>query len=120
LALAPLVGARMRPASRAATLVRMDAIATAVSGMRAAQSRLDAAAHNIANSLTPGFRRDLVRSNALPEGGVRTEVQKAVQPGSELAADLVEQKQAALLFAANGRTVQTGVDILGRLLDTRA
>src|SRR5688500_4534182 len=42
----------------------------AQSGIGAAALRLDSAAHNIANGQTPGFRRQVVQQEALPEGGV--------------------------------------------------
>ena len=38
----------------------MNVTSIALSGVQAASTRLDAAANNIANSQTPGFRRDQV------------------------------------------------------------
>lgn len=99
----------------------MDATAIALSGMRAAQARLDGAAHNIANVQTEGFQRLQVRSEAqLPAGGVRTRAERVPVPGADLAADLVEQKQAAVAFAANGQVVRREQQMLGRWLDTEA
>lgn len=93
---------------------------TALSGLRAAQARLDSAANNIANAQTDGFRREQVRSEAEPGGGVRTRVEKRPEPGADLAADWVEQKQAATGFAANLQVFKAADQALGRLLDTKA
>ena len=50
---------------------------TALSGLNAAQTRLGAAANNIANMNTPGFRRDEVSAVPQAGGGVSVSVQKA-------------------------------------------
>jgi len=93
---------------------------TALSGMRAAQARLDSSANNVANAQTEGFRRAQVRSEPEPSGGVRTRVEKLPEPGADLVADAVEQKQAANAFAANLQVFKTNQQMLGRLLDTDA
>ena len=64
---------------------------TALSGLNAAQTRLGAAANNIANMNTPGFRRDEV--NAVPQagGGVSVSVGKAANEGPDLVRDVVEE-----------------------------
>jgi flagellar hook protein FlgE len=91
-----------------------------MSGMRAAQTRLDVAGHHIANSATPDFQRQRVVAASLENGGVRADVQPAGSQGEDLAADLVAQRQAQHLFTANLRTVQTADRMLGALLDTFA
>lgn len=92
---------------------------TVASGLRAAQVRLDNAAHNIANTQTEGFRRGEVRTEALADRGVRAWIDKRPEAGADLAADLVEQRVAANAFAANLRVLQRADETLGRLLDTR-
>lgn len=92
----------------------------AISGMHAATTRLGVSAHNIANAVTPVFRRQMVTQQAQPGGGVSVSVTQAAEPGSELAADLVDQKLALYAFKANLRTVQVEHEMLGTLLDTRA
>jgi flagellar basal body rod protein FlgC len=92
----------------------------ALSGLNAAQFRLDAAANNIANAQTPGFRRQLVAAEALPEGGVVTSVQLADALGENLAEDIVQTMLAAYMFKANLRTLQTEASLIGSLLDTQA
>jgi len=101
---------------------------TGLSGMRAAQWRLDTSAHNVANLQTPGFRRQQVAQTAQPgSGGVNALVVR--EPATQaqgadgfdrLAEDLVDQRMSLYSFAANLRTVQTQDAVLGSLLDTRA
>ncbi|TDQ42520.1 flagellar basal body protein [Tepidicella xavieri] len=98
----------------------MDALSIAQSGMQAAQLRLDAAANNVANAQTEGFRRDEVRQQAQASGGVMAQVDKRPAPGADLPRDLVEQKMATYGFQANLQVVRAADQTLGRLLDTRA
>jgi flagellar hook protein FlgE len=101
---------------------------TGMSGMRAAQLRLDTAAHNLANALTPGFQRQVVTQTARPDlGGVNAQIERepeaasaAGAPFGHLAEDLVEQRMSLYSFAANLRTVETQDRMLGTLLDTKA
>jgi flagellar hook protein FlgE len=102
------------------------AAAIGLSGMRAAQARLDSSAHNVANVQTPGFRRQQVtQSESAAGGGVDVQVQQAALAGgpdgfADLAGDLVEQRISLYSFAANLRTVRTQDDMLGSLLNTQA
>ena len=103
----------------------VSATATGLSGLRAAQQRLDTHAHNIANAATPGFQRQTLVQTAQPgAGGVTTSVRREPASGSEcgaqLAEDLVGQRMSLYSFAPNLKTVQTQDDMLGALLDTRA
>lgn len=93
---------------------------TATSGMQVAQLRLNAAANNVANAQTDGFRRDVVQQQAQVGGGVTARLDKVPQPGADLTQDLVEQKSATYAFKANLQMVKTADDMMGRLLDTRA
>ena len=52
----------------------MNVTSIALSGVQAASTRLDAAANNIANSQTPGFRRDQVMQQTQESEGVLTVV----------------------------------------------
>jgi len=104
------------------------AASVGLSGMRAAQLRLDVSAHNVANVQTPGFQRQQVSQTAQPaSGGVRAQVSQ--EPSSfaqgngglnRLADDIVEQRTSLYSFAANLRTVQTQDVMLGSLLDVQA
>lgn len=101
---------------------------TGMSGMRAAQLRLDTAAHNVANALTPGFQRQVVNQTAQPGlGGVKAQIERepevasvAGAPFGHLAEDLIAQRMSVYSFAANLRTVETPDRMLGALLDTKA
>ncbi|WP_101048366.1 flagellar basal body protein [Macromonas nakdongensis] len=92
----------------------------ASSGLQSAQLRLNAAANNVANAQTEGYRRDLVQATAQADGGVTTRVDKAPAAGADLTRDLVEQKAAAYTFKANLQALKTADETLGRLLDVRA
>ncbi|TNF58196.1 MAG: flagellar basal body rod protein [Burkholderiales bacterium] len=103
-------------------------LGTALSGMRAAQLRLDSSAHNVANVQTPDFRRQVVTQSARPDqGGVDARVERepaGAATGTEgfgrLAEDLVGQRLSLYSFEANLRTVQAHDRMLGALLDTKA
>jgi flagellar hook protein FlgE len=92
----------------------------ALSGLAAATLRLDVSAHNIANDQTPGYRRQFVLQDSQPGGGVVSSVGRAVDPGTNLAQDLVEQMVASYEFKANLRVVRTHDNMLGSLLDLHA
>lgn len=103
--------------------------AIAQSGLQAAQARLDTAAHNVANSQTPGFKRQTVQAQAqtdpsaagAPAGrGVVVRFSQAAQTGSDLAQDVVDQMAARQSFVANVAVLKTSDKMLGSLLDTRA
>ncbi|MGS5087927.1 flagellar basal body protein [Hydrogenophaga sp. A37] len=101
--------------------------AIGLSGMRAAQLRLDTSAHNVANAQTPGFQRQGVTQTARPGlGGVDAQVNQDAAGTSaggdfgHLAEDMVAQRMSVYSFAANLRTVETEDRVLGTLLDTRA
>lgn len=104
------------------------ASSTGLSGMRAAQARLDVAAHNVANMQTPGFQRQHVQQTAQPAaGGVSTQMGREPASSAQgrdgfdrLAEDMVEQRTSLYSFTANLRTVQTQDTMLGTLLDVRA
>ncbi len=104
------------------------AAAIGLSGMRAAQLRLDTGAHNVANAQTPGFQRQVVTQTAQPGlGGVDAqtgrETEAAPAGGADfghLAEDMVAQRMSVYSFAANLRTVETQDRVLGALLDAKA
>lgn len=90
------------------------------SGLDAALLRLDAAANNIANVQTAGYRRQFAGQQALAEGGVVASVGRSPGTTANLAEDLVEQMAAAYSFKANLRVIETGHALLGTLLDATA
>jgi flagellar hook-associated protein FlgK len=98
----------------------MNTISTALSGMNAASLELATSAHNIANSQTPGFRRQGVARQATEGGGVSATVVEADVAGESLAEDIVTQKSASYAYKANLKVLKIQDEVLGSLLDIRA
>ena len=98
----------------------MSSISTALSGMNAASMHIGASAHNIANAMTPGFRRQQVQHSAEPQGGVRTTISTAAAPGDALAEDIVGQMAASVVYRANAHMLRMQRDLSGTLLDVMA
>jgi flagellar hook protein FlgE len=92
----------------------------ALSGMQAAQTRLDVAANNVANGQTVGYRRREVVQTAQPEGGTLASVRRSSQEGASLEADLVDQLQAKASFKASLAVFKTSDRMAGALLDEKA
>lgn len=92
----------------------------ALSGMNAAQTRLNAAAHNVANVQTEPFRREQVVQQTQPSGGVSTSLTRASNMGAALETDMVDQMQASSSYLANLAVFRTSDRMLGALLDMKA
>jgi flagellar hook protein FlgE len=90
------------------------------SGLQAASTQLGAAAHNLANAQTMGFRRQQVVQESEASGGVRATLVRAEEPGVSLPDTLVQQRVAGYAYKANALTLQTHQRMLGSLLDTQA
>jgi flagellar basal body rod protein FlgC len=99
-----------------------DISAIARSGLAAAQTRLGAAASNIANRDSEGYRRMSVDSREAAGGGVIASVRRESEPsGSDgLVTDLVDAMEARQGFAANLKVLKTQDSLIGSLLDVRA
>ena len=91
--------------------------AISLSGMNAAQTALDASAHNIANLSTAGFRREQVTQSAAENGGVRVSLSRATREGNALETDVVGQLVAKNQFLANLAVFKTNDRMMGALLD---
>jgi flagellar hook-associated protein FlgK len=93
---------------------------TSLSGMNAAQTRLQVSAHNIANLSTNGFtRQEVVQSTANGVGTLATVV-SASASGNSLEMDMVQQLQAKHAFLANLSVFRTSEAMLGNLFDVKA
>jgi len=92
----------------------------ALSGMNAAQAQLGTAAHNIANSNTPGFTRQQTTLSAQTGGGVTASVASASAAGAALEADVVSQLQAKNAFLANLAVFKTQDKMAGVLFSQSA
>lgn len=99
----------------------MNAISSiATSGMATAMLGMNVAANNIANQQTPGYHRQVVVPQTQAAGGVTASVAQAPQAGSDLVADVVQQRMALYAFQANALVVQSGNRMLGALIDLQA
>src|SRR5262245_54035338 len=94
--------------------------AISLSGLQAMQLRAGSAGHNIANAMTPGFRRQVVEQQAIEGGGVSATVERSPVVGDALAEDLVTLKLSEQLFKANVQVLRTQDRMLGTLLDVTA
>lgn len=92
----------------------------AQSGLQAAQARLSASAHNVANGQTEGFKRETVQVSADSDGGVKVSISQAAQAGVNLEQDVVNQMAAKQDFVANLKVMKTADQMMGSLLDVRA
>jgi flagellar hook protein FlgE len=94
--------------------------AIANSGLQAAQNRLGASAHNIANLNTPAFQRLRTEQVAVASpGGVMATAQREPQ-GAALEQEVVEQMSATYAFKANLQVLKAEDRMMGSLLDVRA
>lgn len=94
---------------------------TILSGMNAAQTRMQVAAHNIANMNTQNFAPQEVAQSSAPGGGVTTSVSTSPNAtGSNLETDMVQQLMAKHSFMANVAVFKSHNEMLGSLLDIRA
>jgi flagellar hook protein FlgE len=102
----------------------MNAISSiSLSGMQAAQTRLDASAHNIANQQTEGFQPLEVQQSTQQGGGVSSQVERSSSSsgaGPSLEDDVVAQLQAKNSFLANLNVFKTNDSMMGSLLNIRA
>lgn len=98
----------------------MNMSSTALSGMRVAQSMLNASAHNIANVNTPHAVRQTVLPVSEPMGGVSATLAHSPGPADSLASDVVTQLQAKNAFIANLAVFKVANQLQGTLLDKSA
>ncbi len=97
-------------------------VSTSLSGMNAAQTRLDVATNNIANLSTDNFTRKEVVQADLPQGGTKVaDIKNAAQPGNNLEADMVEQLKARNTYMTNLSVFKSNNDMLmGTIIDINA
>lgn len=92
--------------------------AIALSGLQAAQTRLDSSAHNIANLSTDGFRRQRTDTSTRAGGGVDRSVARAPEAGHAMIADMVGMVEAKHAYLANLAVFKADDQMQGALLDT--
>lgn len=91
-----------------------------MSGMNAAQTQLNASAHNIANSMTSGFKRQDVALQASSNGGVNTTLVTAADQMQSIETDIVQQLQANNAYLANLTVFRSSNQMMGSLLSLQA
>lgn len=89
-------------------------------GLHAAQTALAASAHNIANSATGGFRRQVVTSTAREGGGVGVSLDQAPEAGHALETDVLGLLTAKNHFLANLVVFKTSDAMARTVLDLQA
>jgi len=94
--------------------------ASSLSGINAADTLLTARADNIANADTPNFTSWVVQLTAQPLRGVSATVEKAAEPGVDLADESVGLITGSLLYKANARALETSAETDKSLLDVVA
>ena len=94
----------------------------ALSGMSAAQTRMDVSAHNIANLQTEGFVRQEVTQREQPgsTGTIASVNRNANGEGADVTSELIYQLKAKNDFMANAFVLKIGLSTLGSLLDIKA
>ena len=93
----------------------------ASSGMQAAQQRLQASAHNVANVQTEGYTRlEVVQQSRSGVGGVDAATRRAESVGVSLESEMVDQLSARNAFVANASVFRTADRVAGALLDVHA
>ena len=112
------------------------ALSAAASALSVAQTRTAVTAHNVANALTPGFRRAARHPVESPGGGVQTgaitqdlapatilslgEAPGPVAPGqADPAGDTLERIVALAAYRANVKTLRTSDSMLQATLNLR-
>ena len=89
--------------------------------MQAAQTQLQASAHNLANSNTKGFHREEVQQEAKAGlGGLESRVERAADQGSNVEKDVIDQLGAKNSFLANLAVFKSADKMLGTLVDSKA
>ncbi|MGI9591137.1 MAG: flagellar basal body rod protein [Myxococcota bacterium] len=99
----------------------MDPLSTAASGMRSAEIRLAASAHNVASLTTPSFRPLRVVQASLKGGGsVACAHQEPVAREVDLTRKFVDQTLASVQFKASLRVLSVSSETRGQLVDLLA
>ena len=101
--------------------VTANGLSIGISGIRAADEKLRASAHNVANLLTEDFHPERVVQQERAEGGVSVEVERSAEPQEvDLAQEIVDQQLASLQARASMQTIETQLEVLGSLIDIKA
>jgi len=86
------------------------------SGLRLAEAKIAAAAHNAANQVTEGFRRQDV-SGIESLNGVEVQISDAARSGADPVADVLTARRGEVLYRANLQVIAAEDERLGAALD---
>lgn len=95
----------------------MDVTSVACSGMRAAMTRQESTAHNLANLNTDEFHSLHTVQSEAPDGGVETETVRAKKKGVILPNERAEQMRAEQELAFSAEIYRTQTEMSGALID---
>jgi len=111
---------------------------TALSGLKAFSTKLQANSNNIANANTDGFKKSIVQNSAVAPLGVQAETQKVSTPKTDrlqhtdanmvlgelsnvdLVKELVNMKLNSTMYKANLKTIEAVDDMTATLLDVKS
>jgi flagellar basal body rod protein FlgG len=105
--------------------------AIAASGLRAANTRIEVSAHNVANANTDGFDPQRVDQARLANGGTRASIsqpdlsnplymrdgQLTEASGTDFTSETIEQMRATQAFKASIAVLRSSDQMLGSLFD---
>jgi len=92
------------------------AISRAGSGLRLAEAKVGAAAHNTANMLTPDAER-MTATGVAEKSGVSVQLSSSPSPDADPVGDVLSLKQGATLYQANLQVIATEDRRLGQTVD---
>lgn len=99
----------------------MDSLAIAASGLRSAEVRLAASAHNVANLNTSSFRPVRAIQTSVKAGGSVAHMRQGSRVQEvDLAREFVEQSRASLQFKSSARVASVASKTTARLIDLLA
>jgi len=111
---------------------------TALTGLQAFGTKIQANSNNIANANTDGFKKTLVTNASVAPQGVTAQVSQVTTPGAsvfqetstgvemtelsnvDLATELVDMSLNSTMYKANLKTIETVQDMTGTLLDLKS
>lgn len=116
----------------------ISAYQSALSGLQAFGTKIQANSNNIANANTDGFKKTRVTMSEVLPQGVQAEVEKVNTPGTsvfqetgnghdlvelsnvELSSEIPEMNLSSQFYKANLKTIETVNEMTGTLLDLKS
>ena len=99
----------------------ISALNAGLSGLQTFRRALDSSAHNVANSLTAGYKPQQVAFQEGATGGVGSASLSTTDPsGTDYATETVQSIQYKTGFDFSAKVVKTADEILGVLIDIKA